>query len=66
MLLHLGDELDLLTGLGARLEPEGVVDLGQVLGIELHVQHRTDDLDDLSVLVSHAFCPLKAEVDPDR
>ena len=28
------------------LEDEGVVDLGQVLGLELDVEHRADDLDD--------------------
>ena len=45
VLLHLGGEAD---GHGARrvLEGEGVVDLGQVLRLELDVEHRADDLDD--------------------
>ena len=45
VLLHLGGEPD-RDGAAGVLELERVVDLGQVLGLELDVEHRADDLDD--------------------
>jgi hypothetical protein len=43
MLLHLGGEPHRKAA-AAVLELQGVVDLGQVLRLELHVEHRADDL----------------------
>ena len=45
VLLHLGGEADRHGARGV-LDGEGVVDLRQVLGLELDVEHRADDLDD--------------------
>jgi len=44
MLLHLGDdELAVVA-----FDREGVIDLRQVSFLELHVEHRPDDLHDLA------------------
>ena len=45
VLLHLGHEPDRLRGAGV-LEEQGVVDLGQLPGLELDVEDGADDLDD--------------------
>jgi hypothetical protein len=47
MLLHLGGDADL-----AIVKPERVVDLRQMLGLEFHVEHRSDDLDDPADVMS--------------
>ena len=53
MLLHLGNQFDLLTGFVCRLERKRVVDLRQMGSLELDVENRSDDLNDLSSVISH-------------
>ena len=48
MLLHFDHDLDGLTGVGSAGDFKGVVDLGKMLARKLDVEHRSDDLDDLS------------------
>jgi hypothetical protein len=50
MLLDLGHQLDRYRS-AAVLDLEGIVDLGQVLRLELHVEHRADHLDDPADIV---------------
>ena len=50
VLLHLGHDADLLAARRCRVDLERVVELGQVLGLELDVEDRSDDLDDLADL----------------
>jgi hypothetical protein len=46
--------VDHLTRVGGRVDLERVLELGQVPGLELDVEHRTDDLHDLSdIVISH-------------
>jgi hypothetical protein len=48
VLLHLGDDADLLARLGDGLDLERVVELGQAPELEGDVDDRADDLDDLA------------------
>src|SRR6185437_13468655 len=47
VLLHFGHQVNPAAGGGVLIHRECVVDLREVLRGELHVEHRTDDLDDL-------------------
>jgi hypothetical protein len=48
VLLHLGDDADVAARVGLRVDLERVVQLGEVLRLELHVEHGPDDLHDLA------------------
>ena len=50
VLLHLGGQAD-RRAVAFVIDHDGVVDLGQPLRLELHVQHGADDLDDLADVV---------------
>src|ERR1700680_1956789 len=45
VLLHLDDDINVGAGIGLLTDAQSVVKLGQVLGLELDVQHRSDNLD---------------------
>jgi peptide chain release factor 1 len=51
VLLHLGRHVDARAVRRHRVDAQRVVDLGQVLGLELHVEDRADDLHDLADVV---------------
>ena len=50
MLLHLGDDLVVAIRITNR-ELERVIELGKILGLELDVDDRADDLDDESDVI---------------
>ena len=52
VLLHLDDDANVAAVFRLGGDVERVVELGQVLGLELDVEYRTDDLDDLSDVVN--------------
>src|SRR2546427_6937085 len=51
VLLHFGRQPDGRRAVAAVVDHHGIVDLGQPLRLELDVQHRADDLDDLADVV---------------
>ena len=55
VLLHLAGELE-VDALVLVVDLEGVIDLGQVAFVELGVERRADDLDDLAGLVTVHAC----------
>jgi len=48
VLLHLDGHAHVHAGIRGRVDLEGVVQLGQMAGLELDVEHRADDLNDLA------------------
>ena len=66
VLLHFRHQIDLVSGVRGRLEVEGIVDIGQVLRLELHVEDGTDYLHHpTDVLLSHVL-PSPVGVAPRR
>ena len=55
MLLYFNGHVDIDAGIGLLTDAQGVVKLGQVLGLELDVEHGSDDLNDLADVVLLRF-----------
>ena len=69
MLLDLRGDDDVLTTWCRRVDLQRVVDRRQVSTLELHVQHRSDDLDNLAhtrVCVCHAYLGITMRPRPTR
>ena len=56
VLLHFDDDADVGARVGRSADLEGVVDLGEVLGLEFHVEDGADDLDDLTNVRGSGGC----------
>src|SRR5262245_23894099 len=61
VLLDFGDDVDLARLFAARLDLERVVNLWQVSGLELDVEHRSDHLNDFSDFLVHKHPVTKRE-----
>ena len=48
--------VDVGSAIGFAVDGERVVELGQILGLELDVEHRSDDLNNLSDVLSSLDC----------